>query len=268
MSRVVVLFNRRFHCRSRISQIKAFAQNHHIISGRKAGCMPGLRCIFSKPQRLFIAKAYRRFPPPEIAERLNRRFRVNFKASQVRTYLHKRGITSGRNCCFQKGRVTWNCGTKGTGICKGNKGNFKKGHIPANLMPFGSEWVNRAGYVEIKTRVRNPYNGNKGFWRPKHQIVWEKKHGKMPKGSCIIFLDGNNRNFRGDNLACITHGELARLNQDGYPRLHPKLKPAAFAVVKLKVKMFEKMTDRQKRARIIERVKSVKNAKSRVKRAV
>jgi hypothetical protein len=49
-------------------------------------------------------------------------------------------------------------------------------------------------------------------WRLKHNVIWEEIHGQIPKGHCIIFLDGNRLNLELDNLHLITRAQLARLN--------------------------------------------------------
>jgi hypothetical protein len=43
--------------------------------------------------------------------------------------------------------------------------------------------------------------------------IWEQAHGPIPKGQCLIFLDGNNRNVSLDNLQPVTRKQLVRLNQ-------------------------------------------------------
>lgn len=81
------------------------------------------------------------------------------------------------------------------GITSGVDTKFKEGVPSHNYKPIGSEFVNDEGYVKIKTK------NNK--WEYKHRYIWEKEHGKIPKGYSVIFLDQNKNNFDLDNLKLI-----------------------------------------------------------------
>lgn len=85
---------------------------------------------------------------------------------------------------------------------------FKKGNVPGNHRPVGSERVNVDGYIEIK--VKEPSK-----WRLKHNVVWEQHHGKIPKGSVVIFLDRDKMNVSIDNLKMITRSELLTMIRHG-----------------------------------------------------
>ncbi len=241
MKDLVPLFNKRFHCRRSLCAIRSIANNRGIKCGRPSGLQTGERCQFTKKQQCFISLAYKKYQPLEITPLFNKRFKTKFATGQIRSWLHNHGITAGRDCTFKPGIIPWNTGTKGMKICKPNSGTFKKGNVPPNRKPVGSERIDsKDGYIQIKVRQRDPYTGFPTRYRQKQVVLWERKHGKkVPKGSCIIFKDGDKRNFEDSNLVCITRNELARLNQDGYPYLPPEVKPAAFALVKLKVKIRE-----------------------------
>lgn len=64
---------------------------------------------------------------------------------------------------------------------------FKKGNIPTNYRPVGSERVDNDGYIYVK--IADP---NK--WELKHRVTWEKHFGDIPEGSNIQFKDGNRLN--------------------------------------------------------------------------
>jgi hypothetical protein len=236
---LTVRFNRRFCLNITQHGIKSTLTNHGFLSGRNPGLLTGERCIFTKRQQLLIVRWYRKFTPPQIAPILNKKFNTTFRPQQIRTYLHNRGITSGRDCTFKPGIIPWNYGTKGTGICKGNSGNFLKGHRPKNYKRYGTERITVDGYVQVKVHGKNPHTGYGGRWIEKHVLLWEKWHGKRPRGSAILFRDGNKRNFRRGNLVLVTRSELVRLNQDRFGKYPTELKPSVVALVKLKVKTFE-----------------------------
>jgi hypothetical protein len=171
---------------------------------------------------------------------LNRKYGTRFTEKQVISFTKNHNVISGRTGCFPKGHKPWNAGTKGMGICKGNSGNFKKGCIPANRRPIGSERVDsKDGYILVKVRERNPYTGAPTRFKAKHIIVWELHHGPVPKGMIVIFRDGDRRNFRRSNLVLISKSENVRLNQMRYQKQPPELKPTVFALAKLKTRIGE-----------------------------
>ena len=50
-------------------------------------------------------------------------------------------------------------------------------------------------------------------WVHEHRLIWEAAHGPQPKGTAIVFIDGDTDHLALDNLACVTRAELVRLNQ-------------------------------------------------------
>ena len=43
-----------------------------------------------------------------------------------------------------------------------------------------------------------------GKWKLKQRYLWEQRHGAIPEGHCICFLDGDQRNFNDDNMVLVT----------------------------------------------------------------
>ena len=105
--------------------------------------------------------------------------------------------------------------TKHLHIKSGRQG-FKKGQVTHNIKPIGYEYCNVAnGYTYVK--VTNTGIKNKDF-RPKHQIVYERYKGEIPKGYIIIFLDGNKQNFDPDNLYALNRWVHRMMCSEGYFR--------------------------------------------------
>ena len=49
----------------------------------------------------------------------------------------------------------------------------------------------------------------------KHRYIWQQHHGEVPKGSMVVFKDGNRKNTDISNLLLITRGLNARLTKMG-----------------------------------------------------
>lgn len=148
----------------------------------------------------------------EITEMVNKRFNLELKVSQIETCKRNHKIRSGIDCRFKKGQVTWNKGKKGSMSpeqykkCKATM--FKKGQMPQNHKPVGSERIDRDGYVLIKVEEPNK-------WKPKHRVLWEKHNGPIPKKHRLIFADGNRQNICLENLILVSYAESLIMNHRG-----------------------------------------------------
>ncbi len=164
----------------------------------------------------------------EIQSEFIKQFGWEISISQIKGYMGNHKINNGLTGKFKKGRPAPNKGQKmSLGMyekCKATM--FRKGHIPANHRPVGSERINVCGYTEVK--IKEPKT-----WRLKHQIVWEEHHGPIPKGKIVIFLNGNKQDIRIDNLALIDKKVNVRLNQNGMRYEEPEITRAAIAVAEL-----------------------------------
>lgn len=173
----------------------------------------------------------------ELTDILNSHFKVEIKASQVRTFIKNNKLKSGIDATFRSGSVPFNKGMKG--LCQGGiQTQFKKGHTPHNHMPVGSERVNADDYVDIK--IADP---NK--WRPKHILVWEQHNGQVPKGHAVIFGDGNRRNFDLNNLILVSRQQLAVMNKNGLIRNDADLTRTGVILADI----YRKIGERRKRAK-------------------
>ena len=85
---------------------------------------------------------------------------------------------------------------------------YKKGHLPSNHKPVGSEYLKKDGYIWVK--VAEPR-----FWKTKHRLVYEQHYGKLKTSEAVIFLNGDTTDCRIENLMKVTRSELVRINQLG-----------------------------------------------------
>lgn len=171
----------------------------------------------------------------EIVEIFNKKYDLEMTIKKLSSLLGRKKIKTGTTGCFRKGFIPWNKGKKG--YMGANKTSFKKGNKPKNWRPIGSERINDEGYTLIK--VSNE-GGMLKRWALKHRVVWEQHHKKkIPKGSVIIFADGNKNNLNIENLICVTRNELKVLNRCRLISSVPELTKTGLNVVKLKIKLAE-----------------------------
>jgi hypothetical protein len=241
VAELTVAFNAEYHLNKRCSAIRSTIKREKIT--RKRRILPGRRLTFSTEQQQFIRENYPEMSLKELSVVFVTRFGPIKTAGQIRTFIHNHGITSGRTGRFKKGMTSWNKGIKG--YIGANITSFRKGNIPANWKPLGTERVNRDGYIEVKVAERNPYTGHPTRYRLKHQILWERARGPVPAGKIVIFLDGDKSNCSIENLACISRAEGVRLNQFGYTNLPIELKPTMMALVQLKARACGLMRSRR-----------------------
>jgi len=172
----------------------------------------------------------------EITELFNKKFNLDLTAEIIKSLLSRKKIcTETRGCLYKKGSIPWNKGKKG--YMGANKTSFKKGHKPKNWRPIGSERVDAEGYTLIK--VSNEGCKHK-MWALKHRIVWEQHHKKkIPRGSVIIFADGDKSNLNIENLICVTRNELKVLNKCKLISSIAELTKTGLNIAKIRIKLAE-----------------------------
>jgi len=239
---LAMAFSAHFGIQKSESEIKAALSNHKIKCGRahKDRLVNRLR-LFTPEQVEFLKIHYKGRSVAELRDVFNIRFDTGMTRSQIRTAVHNRGITSGRTGQFPKGHAPWNKGTKGMGLTGANKKSFKKGNVPANRKPLGSERIDKDGYVYIKVKETDPHTGFPTRYKPKHRHIWEQVNGPVPDGMCLIFKNGNTQDLRPENMELVSRAELLRMNQVGYKDAPDDVKPAVLLLAKLKTKTFELM---------------------------
>jgi hypothetical protein len=139
---------------------------------------------------------------------MNERFKLQLTQRQVMSAKKNHHITSGLTGRFVKGQTAWNAGIHFESGGRSAETRFRKGNLPHNYMPVGTERVNTDGYLDVK--IADP---NK--WRAKHRLIWEAAHGKVPKGHAIIFADQDRMNVTLENLILVSRAQLATMNKVG-----------------------------------------------------
>ena len=189
----------------------------------------GPRHIWSDEEKQYLAEITPGRGYKEIQSMMSCKFGFDYAHHQIKGAITRNKLNTGRTGRFEKGHATWNKGTKG--LTKANVTSFKKGQKSHNYKPLGSERITKDGYCEVKVSD----TGRR--WRPKHVLIYEKHHGKVPKGSVVIFLDGDKRNFDIDNLYLVTRSQLAMLNKNSLIQKDAELTKTAINVVDLMKKI-------------------------------
>jgi hypothetical protein len=138
----------------------------------------------------------------ETMELFNQKFENKITAKRVRNYCSNHRIKTGTVSRFQEGHIPHNKGKKGGSW---SPTQFQKGHVPHNTLAVGSERISSDGYLQVKKK--------NGKWVRKHMMLWEKHHGKIPRGHCIIFGDKNKMNCEIENLVLVTRQQLVIMNK-------------------------------------------------------
>ncbi|MCE5221875.1 MAG: HNH endonuclease [Clostridium sp.] len=176
------------------------------MDGRPKGSKNKVLHIWNEEEKKYLKEITPGHHYKEIQELMNKKFNLEFNLNQIKGAIARYKLNTGLTGHFPKGHKPFNKGIKGLCFNGCEKTQFKKGNIPQNYRPIGSERINVDGYLEIK--VADP---NK--WRLKQQVVWEEVNGEIPKGKVVIFGDGNKNNFNIDNLILVSRKQLLTLNR-------------------------------------------------------
>jgi hypothetical protein len=174
----------------------------------------------------------------EITKMINEKYGGNHNTTEITNAKVKYGLQSGIKHQFKKGNVPHNKGKKWEEYTtpevreKILKTTYKKGHIPSNVLPVGTEKY-KENYIRVKVAEPN-------VWRKKHVVIWEQAHGKVPKGHRIMFADGNKFNVTLENLLLVSTAELLQLNRNGMIKEDRELTKTCLQIVKLNKKLNER----------------------------
>ena len=141
----------------------------------------------------------------EITKQMNDKFEYNFSEEQIKGMMCRNKLTTGTGGYFKKGSTPWNKGLKG--YMGANKTSFKKGTIPPNQVPIGTESITKGGYIKVKV-------GEPNKWKLKQRYIYEQHYGEIPNNCNVIFADKDIRNFDINNLVLVSKAEMLILNNN------------------------------------------------------
>lgn len=200
--------------------------------GRKEGTKDKRRHIWTDEEKEYLKSIVNDYTGEDIAKLMSDKFNYDFDVTQIRSAIARYKLRIGIETKFQKGNIPWNKGTKGKGICKPNKGSFKKGHEAfLNSKPLYSEIVDEHGYIRVKVAERK--------WVLKHRLIYEQHHGKIEEGYRVMFADTDKTNFDIDNLILVNAREIFIANKNKFIKEDAELTKAGVNCAKLIAKIVE-----------------------------
>ena len=150
--------------------------------------------------------------------------------SSVTNAKHRYGIKTGfGRGYFLKGHMPVNPIQKGQRL--GLKTEFKKGDIPPNRVPIGSERFTKDGYLQIK--IKDGCQNNN--WISKHRLIWEQHFGPIPPKHRVIFLDGNKNNLDINNLELMSYGQTAIMSKKNLFNNDPMITKIGSKIAKIEL---------------------------------
>lgn len=175
--------------------------------------------IHYTPKQLAFIKANCSMMRSSLTAAVNAKFKTNFSVDNIKSLCTRNKWSTGRDCRFGEGHQAWNKGLKiDTGP---NSGSFKKGQLPHNYKPVGSERIHSNGYKERKmTDTGYPPDD----WVAIHRLLWEEYNGPIQKNHFVNFIDGDKTNVVIENLIMVSRGEHAVINKQGFRNLPPEMK--------------------------------------------
>jgi hypothetical protein len=228
---LTAMFNKRFKTAISFRAMQSVCSYYGITGVGKAHKYSAKEIKFLRSK--VVGRSY-----AELTALFNKRFGLSKTVRQISGTLKRYNLSNGRDCRFRPGQTSFNKGKKKWWI-GGEETQFKRGHLTWNKQPVGTERINPDGYAEIK--IRNPRT-----WKAKHKIIWEKAHGKVPKGSVVIFADGNRLNLKLKNLLMVTRAELAVMNHLGLIYTDADITKIGKTIADIKIKIGERKREKRK----------------------
>lgn len=183
---------------------------------------------YTEEQKSFLKENCSGTSYSELTDIFNNEFNLDLSLTKIQGAMKRYGLKNGLDRRFKKGDIPFNKGKKGIRVSPGTE--FKKGHIPKNYLPVGSERITKDGYLEVKIKKPN-------VWKLKHRIVWEKENGPVPKGFVVIFSDQDKTNISIDNLLVVSRRELAVMNHEKLIYDNSDLTKTGKNIASLKIKI-------------------------------
>ena len=186
----------------------------------------------------------------EVAMLFNNHFNANVTKEQIKGFRARNKLISGLTGRYEKGNAPDNKGKKWDEFMPiesqagSRKTTFRKGNISHNKRPLGSERIDsKDGYIIVKVAEPN-------VWQHKHRVLWEKHHGKIPDKHRVIFLNGDRKDIRLENLMLLSFGESAIMNKKGLFYKNSEQTKVGVTIAKIINKSGQKRRDKMQRSKV------------------
>ena len=176
----------------------------------------------------YIKKNHKGKSTIELSNEVNKIFSINSNPDSIQNLKSRIKRRDGfifeparNDGCIKKGNIPMNKGKKWDDYLtkeqqeRSRQTTFKKGNRPSNAVDIGTERMRYSGsnpnfgYLCVKVCDGK---GNKN-WVPKHKLIYEMHHGKIPPKHKVIFADGNRFNFNIENLILVSNSEELIMNK-------------------------------------------------------
>ena len=174
-------FNKEFGCAKKPGTLKTYCNRALGLNAPSDG---RIQKSYTSEMENWLKENHQKYLRCELTEQFNKKFGTNVSKKNIQAKLQTMGLKVDKREVYEK---------------FGKEISHKISKVQDDRLGIGSEKI-YGGFVYIK--IRNGA-GAQNF-KLKHYIIWEKAHNQsVPKGMCVIFLDGNKRNFDIDNLALV-----------------------------------------------------------------
>ena len=168
--------------------------------------MMGRYNTYSVEQEEFLKESAPLMSRKELTERFNEKFGTTKNVRAIKSYCNNRGYNSSSDGRFQDGNISWQTGlSKDDFKAHYTEESFKRmteKMIESNKTKKIGDEIIKDGqpFVIVSTDYSLPHDKRR---QPKRRVVWERRHGEIPKDHCIICLDGDPMNCEPSNLYCM-----------------------------------------------------------------
>lgn len=142
------------------------------------------------------------------AKKLNLKKSTEFMIAQ-KIAKGKRLASVSHKTRFKTGHATWNAGKHYQHAGGSVDSRYKAVHHGRSYLPIGSERIIKGGYLQRKMTHTGRTQKD---WQFVHHLVWFSDGRTIPKGSSLVFRDGNPENIVLENLELKTKAEMMAAN--------------------------------------------------------
>lgn len=195
-----------------------------------------------------------------LTDAYNERFNESLSLAAVKNHMRlKLGIHKPRENCrhYTDEQIVWltkNLPKYGRSeTCRMFNERFNESRTVRAMKSFTTEYGVKVDESVWKKHVTENVNKNKlkdigtvridhgrkmvkmsdGKWGYQNRVIYEARHGKIPKGYCIVHLDSDPLNCEAENLVCVPRAILSTLIGADLKSEHPSITKTALTWAEL-----------------------------------